>query len=63
MQKGMQEGVQELLNAAGTCAIVPAAAFVTRADGHAYGGKGCLRILQEVSGTRSHLRVGTEATL
>jgi hypothetical protein len=39
MREGMQEGVQELLNAAGTCAIVPVAASVTRADGHAYRGK------------------------
>ena len=62
MQEEIREGVQEPLNAAGTCEIVLVAASVTRADGHANGGKECLRILPEVSVTRS-LWVGTKATL
>lgn len=45
----VREGVRDPLDAAGTCAIVLAAASVTRADGRAYGGKACLGILQGVS--------------
>jgi len=46
-----REGEREPLNTR-ACAIVPAAASVTRADGHAYGGRECLGAPQGVHDIR-----------